>query len=137
MFGTAASSYLFSLFLSPSNRRQFFYDVVVVLPSLEKPARKKRRLSPEEALAAEPLPVVEDASAHGLSAALTADELERLEEVEEKTLNELRIFLREVLGRLLRDRRFSIFSRPIDPDTVPDYFEIIKVRGEGCVEGLF
>ena len=110
----------------PSHRRQFFHDVIMVMPCLEKPARKKRRLSPEEALALDPLPLAEDAVAN---AALTEEELERLQDNEDKTLNELRIFLREVLGRLIRDRRFSIFCRPIDPDTVPDYFEIIKVRG--------
>ena len=106
-------------------RRQFFHDVILVLPNTEKPARKRRRLSPEEAQALEPLPVVDDG---GKNAELTAEELERLVDHEERTLNELRIFLREVLGRLLRDRRFSIFSRPIDPDSVPDYFEIIKVK---------
>ena len=94
------------------------------MPCLEKPARKKRRLSPEEAQALEPLPVAEDAVEN---AALTKEEMKRLKQCEERTLNELRIFLREVLGRLIRDRRFSIFCRPIDPDAVPDYFEIIKV----------
>jgi hypothetical protein len=54
----------------------------------------------------------------------------------------MRIFLREMLGnvwvladsysiwlidlgRLIRDRRFNIFAKPVDPDDAPDYFNII------------
>lgn len=118
-----------------SCRRLFFHDVIVILPNLPKPARRRPRLSPEEALALEPLPVAEEGEKE---AALTEEEMGRLKDHEDRLLNELRIFLREVLGRLLRDRRFSIFTRPIDPDSVPDYFEIIKVHClRRCLLGLY
>jgi hypothetical protein len=30
------------------------------------------------------------------------------------------------LGRLIRDRRFNIFAKPVDPEDAADYFEIIE-----------
>ena len=45
---------------------------------------------------------------------------------EEVILREMRVFLRDVLNRLLRDRRFGVFSRPVDRDDAPDYYEIIE-----------
>ena len=49
---------------------------------------------------------------------LTAEEVKRLEEQEEDTLRELRIFLRNVTHRLAIDKRFRIFTKPVDPDEV-------------------
>lgn len=57
---------------------------------------------------------------------LTAEELKRLEEQEEDTFRELRIFLRNVTHRLAIDKRFRIFTKPVDPDEVPDYVTVIK-----------
>jgi hypothetical protein len=34
---------------------------------------------------------------------------------ENQILRQLRIFLREVLNRLICDRRFAVFSKPVDP----------------------
>ncbi len=56
---------------------------------------------------------------------LSEEELRNLSKEEESILRELRIFLREMLGRLFRDRRFSIFTKPVDPEEAPDYGEII------------
>ena len=49
---------------------------------------------------------------------LTEEEIKRLEEQEEDTLRELRIFLRDVTHRLAVDRRFRAFTKPVDPEEV-------------------
>ncbi|CAF4659860.1 unnamed protein product, partial [Rotaria magnacalcarata] len=66
---------------------------------------------------AEPAPV---------SLARTQQELERLQLREEATMTELRVFLRDMLKVLLRDKRFTYFSRPIDVEDVPDYYDVIE-----------
>ncbi|CAF3345702.1 unnamed protein product [Rotaria sp. Silwood1] len=53
-------------------------------------------------------------------------ELERLKEREEATMTELRVFLRDMLKVLLRDKRFTYFTRPIDVEDVPDYYDVIE-----------
>nr|4TT6_A Chain A, ATPase family AAA domain-containing protein 2 [Homo sapiens] len=45
---------------------------------------------------------------------------------EEDTFRELRIFLRNVTHRLAIDKRFRVFTKPVDPDEVPDYVTVIK-----------
>ncbi|XP_075561822.1 ATPase family AAA domain-containing protein 2-like [Pelecanus crispus] len=57
---------------------------------------------------------------------LTEEEMRQLEEQEEDTLRELRIFLRDVTDRLAVDRRFRAFTKPVDPEEVPDYDAVIK-----------
>ncbi|XP_047904713.1 ATPase family AAA domain-containing protein 2 isoform X1 [Anser cygnoides] len=54
------------------------------------------------------------------------EEVGLLEEEEEDTLRELRIFLRDVTQRLAADRRFKEFTKPIDPLKVPDFATRIK-----------
>lgn len=49
---------------------------------------------------------------------LTEEEVKRLEEQEEDTLRELRIFLRNVTHRLAIDKRFRAFTKPVDPEEV-------------------
>jgi len=46
------------------------------------------------------------------------EEVGMLEEEEEDTLRELRIFLRDVTHRLATDRRFREFAKPVDPQKV-------------------
>ena len=50
--------------------------------------------------------------------ALTQTEEARLREHEEATLRELRLFLRDVLNKLGRDRKFQIFAKPVDQEEV-------------------
>ncbi|XP_053394851.1 ATPase family AAA domain-containing protein 2-like [Mercenaria mercenaria] len=57
---------------------------------------------------------------------LTDQELKKLHDHEEATLTELRLFLRDTLNKLGRDRKFFIFTKPVDIEDVPDYYEIIK-----------
>ena len=45
---------------------------------------------------------------------LTEKEQQRLEEQEEDTLRELRLFLRDVTNRLSLDKRFKAFTKPVD-----------------------
>ena len=71
----------------------------------------------------EPLEVVDAAP---LSIERNEQELERLKQREEATMTELRVFLRDMLKVLLRDKRFTYFSRPIDVEDVPDYYEVIE-----------
>ncbi|XP_071888325.1 ATPase family AAA domain-containing protein 2-like [Anas platyrhynchos] len=54
------------------------------------------------------------------------EEVGMLEEEEEDTLRELRIFLRDITHRLATDRRFREFAKPVDPQKVPDYATRIK-----------
>ena len=49
---------------------------------------------------------------------LTDTELKRLRKHEESTLRELRLFLRDILNKLGRDRKFSIFAKPVDIEEV-------------------
>ena len=49
---------------------------------------------------------------------LTELELQKVREDEENTLRELRIFLREIHTKLLVDRRFKEFSKPVDLEEV-------------------
>lgn len=53
-------------------------------------------------------------------------EKERLEKKEEATLRELRIFLREILAKMARNKLFYMFTRPVDLNEVPDYLDVIK-----------
>lgn len=49
---------------------------------------------------------------------LTEEETQRLEEQEEDTLRELRLFLRNVTNRLSQDKRFKAFTKPVDLEEV-------------------
>ena len=53
-------------------------------------------------------------------------EKSRIERKEEATLRELRIFLREILAKIVRNKLFYMFTRPVDIEEVPDYLEIIR-----------
>lgn len=57
---------------------------------------------------------------------LNDKEKEHLERKEEATLRELRIFLREILAKMARNKLFYMFTRPVDTNEVPDYLEIIQ-----------
>ncbi|XP_068014709.1 ATPase family AAA domain-containing protein 2 isoform X2 [Melanerpes formicivorus] len=57
---------------------------------------------------------------------LTEEELKQLEQQEEDTLRQLRIFLRDVTHRLAVDRRFRAFTKPVDREEVPDYTTVIE-----------
>ncbi|XP_061303758.1 ATPase family AAA domain-containing protein 2 [Pezoporus flaviventris] len=98
-------------------RGMFFQDLIVnqvAKPPAPKPSAAWRPL--------EELPVAPPPKPRQL----TEEERRQLEEQEEDTLRELRIFLRDVTHRLVIDRRFRVFSKPVDPEEVPDYNTVIK-----------
>ncbi|XP_061667938.1 ATPase family AAA domain-containing protein 2B isoform X2 [Syngnathoides biaculeatus] len=100
---------------SEEERRSFFSDLLLV-----QAARAPPRLRSAERCE-EVLPVAEAPGPRVLS----AEEQRRLAEQEENTLRELRLFLRDVTKRLATDKRFNIFSKPVDIEEVSDYLEVI------------
>ncbi|KAM4687876.1 ATPase family AAA domain-containing protein 2 isoform 2-T2 [Discoglossus pictus] len=100
---------------SKEERKGFFMDLILNQTS-KAPALKKAVLQALEVIPVAPPPEPRP---------LTAEELKRLEEQEEDTLRELRLFLRDVTHRLAIDKRFRAFTKPVDPEEVPDYGMVI------------
>ncbi|KAK3516621.1 hypothetical protein QTP70_022045, partial [Hemibagrus guttatus] len=98
------------------DRRKFFSDLILV-QAARPPLRPRRKECDLEVL-----PLAEDPGPRQLS----PEEQKRLEEQEENTLRELRLFLRDVTRRLATDKRFHIFSKPVDIEEVSDYLEVIR-----------
>uniref|UniRef100_A0A3B5LI10 ATPase family AAA domain-containing protein 2 n=1 Tax=Xiphophorus couchianus TaxID=32473 RepID=A0A3B5LI10_9TELE len=97
-------------------RRSFFSDLLLVQAARSPPRpRNSERCEEVLAVAETPAPRV-----------LSAEEQRRLAEQEDNTLRELRLFLRDVTKRLATDKRFSIFSKPVDIEEVSDYLEVIR-----------
>uniref|UniRef100_A0A8C8R5J4 ATPase family AAA domain-containing protein 2 n=1 Tax=Pelusios castaneus TaxID=367368 RepID=A0A8C8R5J4_9SAUR len=103
----------------PNNeeRRKFFEDLILNQAAKPPSSKKKAVLQALEVLPVAPPPEPRE---------LTAEEVKRLEEQEEDTLRELRIFLRNVTHRLAIDKRFRAFTKPVDLEEVPDYVTVIK-----------
>uniref|UniRef100_A0A8C0GEG9 ATPase family AAA domain-containing protein 2 n=1 Tax=Chelonoidis abingdonii TaxID=106734 RepID=A0A8C0GEG9_CHEAB len=103
----------------PNNeeRRKFFEDLILNQAAKPPESKKKAVLQALEVLPVAPPPEPRQ---------LTVEEMKRLEEQEEDTLRELRIFLRNVTHRLAIDKRFRAFTKPVDLDEVPDYVTVIK-----------
>ncbi|XP_055088016.1 ATPase family AAA domain-containing protein 2B isoform X2 [Periophthalmus magnuspinnatus] len=105
--------------LSPpgeEDRRKFFSDLLLV-QAARAPPRLRNRERFKEVLPVAPAPGPR---------VLSAEEQRRLFEQEENTLRELRLFLRDVTKRLATDKRFNIFSKPVDIEEVSDYLEVIR-----------
>uniref|UniRef100_A0A5F9CS40 Bromo domain-containing protein n=1 Tax=Oryctolagus cuniculus TaxID=9986 RepID=A0A5F9CS40_RABIT len=98
-------------------RTKFFEDLILKQAAKPPVSKKKAVLQALEVLPVAPPPEPRP---------LTTEEMKRLEEQEEDTFRELRIFLRNVTHRLAIDKRFRIFTKPVDPDEVPDYVTVIK-----------
>ena len=61
-------------------------------------------------------------------------ELEKVRDDEENTLRELRIFLREITVKLMSDRKFKEFHKPVDLEEVRTMIEktaIFQVKVSG------
>ncbi|NWI65727.1 ATAD2 protein, partial [Todus mexicanus] len=102
---------------SKEERRAFFEDLVLNQATKRPVSKNNAAWRPLEVLPVAPPPKPRP---------LTEEEIRRLEEQEEDTLRELRIFLRDVTHRLAVDRRFRAFTKPVDPEEVPDYDTVIK-----------
>ncbi|KAG9460691.1 hypothetical protein GDO78_020124, partial [Eleutherodactylus coqui] len=92
---------------SKEERRAFFEDLILNQAAKPPTSKKKAVLQALEVLPVAPLPEPRQ---------LTAEDLKRLEEQEEDTLRELRLFLRDVTHRLAIDKRFRAFTKPVDPE---------------------
>uniref|UniRef100_A0A8B9PRR4 ATPase family AAA domain-containing protein 2 n=1 Tax=Apteryx owenii TaxID=8824 RepID=A0A8B9PRR4_APTOW len=102
---------------SKEERRKFFEDLIVNQAAKPPASKKKAVWQALEVLPVAPPPEPRQ---------LTEEEIKQLEEQEEDTLRELRIFLRDVTHRLAVDRRFRVFTKPVDLEEVPDYVTVIK-----------
>ncbi|XP_049438533.1 ATPase family AAA domain-containing protein 2-like isoform X1 [Epinephelus fuscoguttatus] len=98
-------------------RRNFFEDLILNQAAKAPASKRKAVLNTLEVLPVAPPPPPRQ---------LTVEEIQRLEEQEEDTLRELRLFLRDVTNRLSQDKRFKAFTKPVDLEEVPDYAEVIK-----------
>ncbi|XP_028281971.1 ATPase family AAA domain-containing protein 2 isoform X2 [Parambassis ranga] len=98
-------------------RRDFFQDLFLNQAAKAPASKRKAMLNALEVLPVAPPPAPRQ---------LTEEEAQRLEEQEEDTLRELRLFLRDVTNRLSQDKRFKAFTKPVDLEEVPDYAEVIK-----------
>lgn len=102
---------------NPNRSERYEYFSKPLLRDAKKPPKKKKTKNMEITLPVAPPPEPRK---------LTNVELRKLVEQEEATLRELRLFLREILNKLARDRRFAMFTKPVDPEEVPDYHHVIS-----------
>uniref|UniRef100_A0A2R9CFA1 ATPase family AAA domain-containing protein 2 n=1 Tax=Pan paniscus TaxID=9597 RepID=A0A2R9CFA1_PANPA len=109
---------IFNVQLPDKEERTKFFEDLILKQAAKPPISKKKAVLQ----ALEVLPVAPPPEPRSL----TAEEVKRLEEQEEDTFRELRIFLRNVTHRLAIDKRFRVFTKPVDPDEVPDYVTVIK-----------
>ncbi|KAM8809272.1 ATPase family AAA domain-containing protein 2-like [Eudromia elegans] len=98
-------------------RRNFFEDLILNQAAKPPVSRKEAAWQALEVLPLAPPPEPRK---------LTQEEMQQIEEQEEESLRELRIFLRDVTHRLTTDRRFKAFTKPVDLAEVPDYTTVIK-----------
>lgn len=99
----------------PHERELFFRSLLTVEATKMPRLPKKREPLPDLPLAPPPEPPK-----------LSEEELQTVYKTEERTLRELRIFLREICSKLARNRQFYMFTKPVDIMEVPDYLAIIK-----------
>ncbi|XP_047460998.1 ATPase family AAA domain-containing protein 2-like isoform X7 [Mugil cephalus] len=98
-------------------RTDFFQDLILNQASEAPPTRKTPLTQTMEILPLAPPPPPRR---------LSEQERLRLEEQEEDVLRELRLFLRNVTERLILDRRFKAFIKPVDIEEVPDYLLVVR-----------
>ena len=97
--------------------RQKFFRSIFMQKCLKPPMGKKTPKAKLEVLPLAPAVIPRQ---------LNEKEKEQLEKREEATLRELRIFLREILAKMARNKLFYMFTRPVDIKEVPDYLDIIR-----------
>lgn len=97
--------------------RQNFFRSLILQKCVKPPIARKSPKAKLEVLPLAPVPPPRQ---------LNEKEKEQLERKEEATLRELRIFLREILAKMARNKLFYMFTRPVDIKEVPDYLDIIR-----------
>ena len=58
---------------------------------------------------------------------LSDQELENLRAMEENILRELRLFLRQIVWKLMADRKFKEFLKPVDLEEVPQILNLLLI----------
>ncbi|XP_066902229.1 ATPase family AAA domain-containing protein 2 isoform X2 [Halyomorpha halys] len=102
-------------FPSPQQKEAFFRPLFRIR-ALKRPPPPVKAKEVEELKLAPPPPPPK----------LSEEQMKAMYEDEEKTLRELRIFLRQICSKLARNKQFYMFSKPVDIKEVPDYLQIIK-----------
>ncbi|XP_005042238.2 PREDICTED: ATPase family AAA domain-containing protein 2-like [Ficedula albicollis] len=100
-----------------TERRHFFEDLVMKQAAQPPALKNNTTCQPLEVLPVAPPPQPRK---------LTEEEIRRVEEHEEDTLRELRIYLRNVAERLVIDKRFKAFTKPIDPEEASNCKDTVK-----------
>ncbi|KAL2308296.1 hypothetical protein Nmel_001309 [Mimus melanotis] len=100
-----------------AERRHFFEDLVMKQAAQPPALKNNTTCQPLEVLPVAPPPKPRE---------LTEEEIRQVEEQEEDTLRELRIYLRDVAERLVIDKRFKAFTKPIDPEEASNYKDTVK-----------
>ncbi|XP_040204456.1 ATPase family AAA domain-containing protein 2B isoform X1 [Rana temporaria] len=99
------------------DRFNFFQDLILSQAAMPPPKKKNTEIRSLEVLPPAPPPPPRQ---------LSEVEKQKMEDNEENTLRELRLFLRDVTKRLATDKRFNIFSKPVDIEEISDYLEVIR-----------
>ena len=120
--GRVNGAYEFTL-TSPTlqSKTAFFASLMESLPSLPAriyAARRRILLSKLDVL----VPSVDNQDSVITEAASEPTSEER----DKNFLRELRNFFRTALHVLYKEKRFSVFCKPVDPEAVPDYYDIIS-----------
>ncbi|GMT25447.1 hypothetical protein PFISCL1PPCAC_16744 [Pristionchus fissidentatus] len=100
----------------PTDAERRAYMEYIVRPALVPP----KKFDPA-AYPAPPVATATDAAPRKLS----DREISELTKMHEGQVREFRIFLRDIIARLMRDRRFHIFNNPVEVEDAHDYYEII------------
>lgn len=126
---------------------QDFFQQLLILPATILAARKKMALSRRRKLVAAPLPFVEDkaqehrspntvAAVQGPvtlaellfdpSVELPPPDLSYIDLDEARNyMRELRLFMRAALVEMFKEKKLAPLCRPVDPELVPDYYDVI------------
>ncbi|KAF6768161.1 hypothetical protein AHF37_08884, partial [Paragonimus kellicotti] len=124
-------------FVPPCHERRatFFAPVLTAWPQRESVSDKGWRNGQAEQVtllsrAPSPPPVLAELDAPTNNShtpmALSPEELLEIERAEAQLFRRLRQVLRRVVAHLARHRRFAVFTRPVQVDEAPDYYEVIK-----------
>ncbi|XP_041892094.1 ATPase family AAA domain-containing protein 2-like [Corvus kubaryi] len=100
-----------------AERRHFFEDLVMKQAAQRPALKNNTTCQPLEVLPVAPPPKPRK---------LTEEEIRQVEEQEEDMLRELRIYLRNVARRLVIDKRFKAFTKPIDPEEATNCRDTVK-----------
>ncbi|KAL7056484.1 hypothetical protein AAHC03_020927 [Spirometra sp. Aus1] len=105
--------------------RPVFFDWLETTPresTEEKKVGQRRPPTPQPICSAS-----DSASADALaSRSLSQAEIAELRRQHETLQRQLRVVMRRVVAQLARDRRFTVFTRPVQADEAPDYLEVIS-----------